>query len=756
MQHDGKTKVAVIGAGQEGLKILSLMRKDPDVSLMMLVDPDKSAIGFRLAEYGYRFTSDLDLGLSHRLQSLSSIHNLNLIIDTEPGKYHKDIYSVYLHPAEIMNGSSAGLVWDLKSKTDMEERRHLISDRLNNALEVVHNSLAAIPHAHALNEISALLLRAALLGTHAVSSRLTILSKDRGYRIIKDICTGPDLFIKKGRLISPSGEDYETDSIIKTVVEKREVYHWDSGRVIPVLKDDGITAMIWLYYAADNINFTGDDVSFIQSHTALFGKSIENALDSEKARVQDIENRLLTEPSKIIRSEKPMGQKLNDVNRTLRRLTGAEDSHIYMKDPATGDLVLQATTLKLPFLTGDIRIRSGAGILGEVMERKNLITLSEDNLTAQFAKREDALSIMYLPLVARGEGVGIIAMEFTCLHNLTRGAVTSLDDIGQELAVSVSNDVERHRMSRKILKLYTVNEEGIEILSTVDIEKIAALSSSSSAMLLDSEIAIVRFIENEKPVIKSTCGLQLDKTDQILLDIDNELANTVMQTKIPAMIHDLSEYAEARTKHSLSGDFHYKTSMVLPVIFERKVIGTLSFYNKIASEIFSSLIFSDDDREIAERFIQYIARGIINAKRYSEKQSLITIDDLTGLRNERYLQMRFPEEINRAKRYNRSVSLIFLDVKPADDILINDVSRLVKETFRYIDVLVRLKDAKFAILLPDTGQTVRDATTRIASALSVLKEKRPELAVYAGYSTYPYDSEDMHELIKKASKLKQY
>ena len=141
MLHDGRIKVAVIGAGQEGLEILSLMRRDPDLSIMMLVDPDKSALGFRLAEYGYRYANNLDLGFSQRFQSLSSVQNLDLIIDTAPEKYHKDIYPIYLHPAEIMNGSSARLIWELKPQTDIEDKRRIISGRLNNSLEDVKNTL---------------------------------------------------------------------------------------------------------------------------------------------------------------------------------------------------------------------------------------------------------------------------------------------------------------------------------------------------------------------------------------------------------------------------------------------------------------------------------------------------------------------------------------------------------------------------------------------------------------------------------------
>ncbi len=761
MHHDGRIKVALIGAEREGLEILSLMRKDSDLSIMMLVDPDKSALGFRLAEYGYKYASNLDLGFSHRFQTLSSIQNLRFIIDTAPEKYHKDIYSIYLQQAEIMNGSSARLIWGLKSRTGIEDKRQLLSEQLNTVIEDLRNNLSAIPNAHALNEVSALILRTALLGVHASSAQLTVLSKESSYKIHKDIYTGYDLLIKKGRVSSPLRDHNETDAIIRRVVEKKDIDRWDAGVVIPVIKDGEVRAMVWLYYTPENINFIEDDISHIGSLLNLFGNSIQDALDSEKARLLTIEERLLTEPSNIIRSEKPMGQKLNDVNRTLRRFTGAEDSHIYLKDPATGDLVLQSTTVKFPFLTGDIRIRNGGGILGEVIERQNLVTLSEmslsyDSSIAQFAKREDTVSIIYLPLVAKSEGVGIIAMEFTNVHNLTPNVVMFLEDIGQQLAGSISNDVERHRMSRKILKLYTVNEEGIEILSTVDIAEITALSSSSSAMLLDSEIAVLRLLEDKSLVVKSTCGLQEDTNSQTLLDIDNELSTTVMQTRIPVIIHDLTEYAESKIMLSSPGEFRYKTAMVIPVTHEREVLGTLSFYNKTAPEVFSSLVFSDDDREIAERFIQYIARGIINARRYTEKQSLITIDDFTGLRNERYLQMRFPEELNRARRYNRSVSLIFLDVKPADDVIINEVSKIVKETFRYIDVLVRLKEAKFAILLPDTGPTVKEASARIAESLGILRQQRTGLAINIGYSTYPSDHEDMHELIKKASQLRQY
>ncbi len=761
MQQDNKIKVAIVGAGREALETMALLRKDTDLSLLMLVDPDKSALGFRLGEYGYGYAGNLDLGFSHRFQTLTSIRNLNLVIDTEPEKHHKELYSLHIHTAEIMNSASARLIWELKSKTDAEDKRRIISGHLNAILEDLSHNLSSIPHAHAMNEVSALMLRVTSLGVHSDSAQFTILSKDGIYKILKDIHTGSDLIIRKGGIRSYMNDKDDTDKIIRSAVEKKEIYKWEAGTVIPIAKDGDVIGLVWLYYTPDNYDFMENDTSFILSLVPLFGKSIKASLEAERSRLSGIEDGLLVEPVNIIRSDKPMAQKLNEINISLKRMLEAEDSHIYIKDPATSDLILQATTFKLPFLSGDIRIKNGAGVLGEVIERQNLLALSETNLSdsgdiLQFAKREDTVSLLYLPLISKGEGVGVLAMEFTNIHNLTSKAVRSLEDIGQQLAGTISSDVERHRMSRKILKLYTVNEEGIEILSTIDMDKILALSTSSAAMLLDSETAVLRLFEDEKLIVRSTYGIREEKADQTLLDIDSELSTTVLQTRVPVIINDLPEYAESRVTPPLSAELNYKTAMVIPVIHDRDVLGTLSCYNKMAPEVFSSLVFSDDDREIAERFMQYIARGIINSRRYNERQSLITIDDITGLRNERYLQMRFPEEIKRAGRYNRSVSLMFLDVKPADDVIIHDVSRIVRETFRYIDVLVRLKEAKFAILLPDTGPSVKDAATRIAASLGTLKEKRTGLSIYIGYSTYPYDSEDMHELIKKASKLRQY
>jgi len=766
MGEGDRIKVAIIGAGREGLETLSLLRKDKAASVSILLDPDQEALGFRLEEYGYTYSGDLNLRLSHRLRELLTLQDLNLIINTLPDRHHKDLYDLNLYPAEIINGDSARFLWELRQVDEIGKRRSIITGQIERVIETIECGLQYAPQAHPIHEQSALLLRTSFLGTHADAAQLTLIKGERPYQVIKDINLDPALCLKNAAKRPYIKDGNEADKIIGHVAGDKRVWEgegetaggWGALRVVPITEGPEVIGLLWLFYTAADPDIIKDDVAFVSSLIPVMGRTIRRVAESEDLKLASVEETLSLESLRIMGSDRPIGSRLKEVNRFLYHLLEAEDSHLYIREPATGDLVLQATTHNLPYLLGKMRIRKGQGVLGEVIERNNPLMLMETPVGTnghiqRVVNREDAVALLYLPLTVTDKGVGIIAMEFTNIHNINPNVYHALTEIGQHLANTISSDAERYRMSQKIIKLSVVNEEGIELLSTFDLQKILALATASSAMLLDSEVSILRLNEDGKLVIKSTYGLHEDNVDQALLKLDNAISVMISQTKSPAIIHDVPEYVEPVKSEA---EYPYKTAIAIPILFNKEFLGTLSIYNKTASDVFSSIFFTEDDREILEHFTQYAARGVVNARRYNERQLLVTIDEVTGLRNERYLQMRFPEEINRAKRFNRRVSLIFFEIKPFDDDVIRDVARLTRETFRYIDVLVRLKGGKFAALLPDTGEGVKDAVRRLSESFSRLREKRPGLTLYTGCSTYPDDSEDMHELIKKSSKLFRY
>lgn len=97
-------------------------------------------------------------------------------------------------------------------------------------------------------------------------------------------------------------------------------------------------------------------------------------------------------------------------------------------------------------------------------------------------------------------------------------------------------------------------------------------------------------------------------------------------------------------------------------------------------------------------------------------QTLASHDELTGLYNRRYFIETAEQEILRAERYHRDVSLILIDIDhfkvindtyghQAGDRVIQDIADVMRQTFRKVDLFGRYGGEEFIALLPETQLT---------------------------------------------------
>jgi diguanylate cyclase (GGDEF)-like protein len=88
-------------------------------------------------------------------------------------------------------------------------------------------------------------------------------------------------------------------------------------------------------------------------------------------------------------------------------------------------------------------------------------------------------------------------------------------------------------------------------------------------------------------------------------------------------------------------------------------------------------------------------------------------DGLTGLFNHRYFQEIFGQEFDRATRYERSFSLLMLDLDHfkqindshghrVGDIVLQEISALILSSLRTNDIVARYGGEEFAIIAPET------------------------------------------------------
>ncbi|OGI37094.1 MAG: hypothetical protein A2V91_07055 [Candidatus Muproteobacteria bacterium RBG_16_64_10] len=148
-------------------------------------------------------------------------------------------------------------------------------------------------------------------------------------------------------------------------------------------------------------------------------------------------------------------------------------------------------------------------------------------------------------------------------------------------------------------------------------------------------------------------------------------------------------------------------------------------------------------------------------------EELATHDGLTGLYNHRTFYRLLEDELARAKRFNRPVSLLLLDIDHfkrvndthghlAGDAVLKGLSALLSRQSRAIDRVCRYGGEEITIILPETGA---DAAANIAERLRAAAEKETfdigdgrtvGITVSIGVATYPQQVDALEKLVTAA------
>lgn len=149
----------------------------------------------------------------------------------------------------------------------------------------------------------------------------------------------------------------------------------------------------------------------------------------------------------------------------------------------------------------------------------------------------------------------------------------------------------------------------------------------------------------------------------------------------------------------------FASKIVIPLIYDKKLIGGLCFYTKEDVNYSSFKFFDIMITELLTIFkMKY---------QYSEKELMSVLDGLTGLYNRRQLELNLEQEFNRTKRHPANFSLAILDIdyfkKVNDtyghqygDYVLKAVADILKNSFRKTDLLYRYGGEELVIIMPET------------------------------------------------------
>lgn len=151
---------------------------------------------------------------------------------------------------------------------------------------------------------------------------------------------------------------------------------------------------------------------------------------------------------------------------------------------------------------------------------------------------------------------------------------------------------------------------------------------------------------------------------------------------------------------------------------------------------------------------------------YGQEKTRSRTDYLTGIANRRFFFEQAEVELKRARRYNHSLTVVYIDVDDfkrvndrfghdTGDAVLRVVARTVSRHLRLIDVIARLGGDEFAILLPETGY---DASRRVIHKLQEglrgrMQEEGWPITFSIGAISYANVPESIDEMLKRADSL---
>jgi diguanylate cyclase (GGDEF)-like protein len=328
----------------------------------------------------------------------------------------------------------------------------------------------------------------------------------------------------------------------------------------------------------------------------------------------------------------------------------------------------------------------------------------------------------------------------------------------EELKIAVKRTIEfRHLLDehQEMKTLLTLYESIQRVSSCLERERLYRLGLDALMASLNGSAGLSLFLD-QADELKYWVGLELEEAQQLAEGLRKNFLSPLPKKFIIAQDPEF-----LRPGGPLE---HLKIRSL--VIFPFTVLDRLDG----AMVIFSQGLLEENILTGNVKFVhEQVRRSFENAIKYQDAQRLIFIDDLSGLFNTRYLDLALQNELARARRFKKHLSLLFIDLdyfKHVNDqhghlvgswVLV-ETSRVLKFCLRDIDVLVRYGGDEFIVILAETDRPGASIVAERIREKIAEHEFRPrenislKLTCCVGIAAFPEDANNKESLIHLADK----
>lgn len=252
-----------------------------------------------------------------------------------------------------------------------------------------------------------------------------------------------------------------------------------------------------------------------------------------------------------------------------------------------------------------------------------------------------------------------------------------------------------------------------------------------------------------------------------IFDTGNEALEKLKKSQVDILISGLK-------LNDMSGLYFIKQAKkICPQIYAIIAISSTELSDKMEQlrEIASDFI----TKPVNEKQLNLVLRRAVDHQQLLRKKEfykeLSILDHLTKVYNRRYLDLMLARELERAKRFSHSFSLLMIDIDNfkkyneknghlAGDSLLQRFANLLMRSSRIPDSVFRYGGDEFLVLLPETSK--KDAATLAHRIEAIIEEEKfkgmeafsnKRLTSSIGLASYPEDGVSADALLSLADQM---
>jgi len=467
----------------------------------------------------------------------------------------------------------------------------------------------------------------------------------------------------------------------------------------------------------------------------------------------------------ILRSAKPIEERLREFSFELSAWLGGGVVSVLLFDRDSEDFYVRTGTRSVAPGAPEVHFPA-EGTLEELsLAERRPIVLSEGARPENSRRRG---TVLMFPLLSSGDSNGVLVVQAVTAEEIAGEKISAIADAAALLSDAVGVSLREESAALRMTKIAAINEAGINIISTLDLSRLLKLVATSACLILEAEVCVIRLLDPEtgKYGIREYYGMKTEGEQKDLFLMDKKAATMVLKGGPSVLVRDASQEPGWSDFAGVA-----RTLACVPLRGDGEILGTATIFDKFPHKTFFPSSFTTEDLATFEKYLKYAEKAVVNAIAYERNDRLKNLDEATSLPTLKYFQERLLNEISRAKRFQRRLVLMICEVQahlPAEshsrvgrgDWVMKRISKAIRASLREYDVVARISEGKFGMILPEAEDGKISAIPRIKKAIAAetdeirRRAKDARVEVRFGHAAFPEDGDDHEKLIFKSNILK--